>query len=669
MGIRKGLTKFVSDGPAALWTSDLAPLLALTPVAPRAGDAETLEALYELLRAGTERVSSGQYRALLGIVLGVEPEYRDLPLSERRAIAAAEFRGGRSPVKPGTIRQHHEPRALDALARVLSAYPQSTPHGNDHEAPSRGVAISPTSPFGTPDGNATGREAALSSFVAFSGRRFRSGLGMSADDRSVRVIVGSKGSGKTLYLRRLQATAARERSLYADAWQPNPPATHEVVRVAEWGTSDSDIVDRWERIWRRATVTSALSHVFGSADPRFEAVRADHRERLDAYASILPSLDVPQSIYSRVSDVLLRNGRATELDTYLSSPAWSAVDAILSDVLNACPPMLFYLDALDERFEAAPHPWLLCQLGLFRHVVSSRSEVLGSRLHVVMTLRDFAFSVTQASEHATRYVNSPSIRVLNWDAEAIRLFLRSKIAQLPSDYLAMPDREPTDVEGWLGFREILNERRAVVEPVEDYLIRHTRLIPRDIIVLGNALCARADHRIDLGEALSEQDIREVVAHASRRFGQEQFAVAANHVAATMMPREAARWDLVDTYIGSDLAGPSALQIHVAGELVKLVARVKTDRFAASVLDELLQAADTAFPGVQDLGSILWQHRLLGYINDDVRTGAAVFYGSAADSELVLPREKRGYALHPVVLDAVPGLRGAGSLVVPWGSLA
>ena len=56
-------------------------------------------------------------------------------------------------------------------------------------------------------------EDALSGFVTFEGRRFRQGLGMAADDRTVRVIVGSKGSGKTLYLRRLQAAAQREPSL------------------------------------------------------------------------------------------------------------------------------------------------------------------------------------------------------------------------------------------------------------------------------------------------------------------------------------------------------------------------------------------------------------------------------------------------------------------------
>ena len=59
-------------------------------------------------------------RGLLEIVLALDPAQQGLSAVERRRRAAACFRGGSRPVTPGTIRQHHEPRALDELAVVLS---------------------------------------------------------------------------------------------------------------------------------------------------------------------------------------------------------------------------------------------------------------------------------------------------------------------------------------------------------------------------------------------------------------------------------------------------------------------------------------------------------------------------------------------------------------------
>ena len=59
---------------------------------------------------------------------------------------------------------------------------------------------------------------------------------------------------------------------------------------------------------------------------------------------------------------------------------------------------------------------------------------------------------------------------------------------------------------------------------------------------------------------------------------------------------------------------------------------------------------------------LWQNRLLGYTDGSVLHGDTVFYAENRVDDVELPRGKRGYATHPIVIDAVEGIKGKGSPV-------
>jgi hypothetical protein len=85
-------------------------------------------ALRAYLEVAVPRVESGAYRTILEIVLGVgdeewsAKEWRRQKAKARRAKAGQLFRPDEEdgdPVEADTIRQHHEPRALKALAAIL----------------------------------------------------------------------------------------------------------------------------------------------------------------------------------------------------------------------------------------------------------------------------------------------------------------------------------------------------------------------------------------------------------------------------------------------------------------------------------------------------------------------------------------------------------------------
>jgi hypothetical protein len=120
--VRAGLKALVRGGVPALWGRQARPLFDLPAARRRLIDPSHPEApnvVREIVEAGIERMPSQEYRDLLMVVLGLAPVAEDLSAHERRELAGTSFRGGTSPVAAGTIRQYHEPRALDLLATTL----------------------------------------------------------------------------------------------------------------------------------------------------------------------------------------------------------------------------------------------------------------------------------------------------------------------------------------------------------------------------------------------------------------------------------------------------------------------------------------------------------------------------------------------------------------------
>ncbi len=82
-------------------------------------------ALRRYLETAVDRVESPQRRSILEIVLGAgdarwkSGEWRSRTARERREEAGRLFRASDRPVTAGTIRQHHEPRAIRDLAMIV----------------------------------------------------------------------------------------------------------------------------------------------------------------------------------------------------------------------------------------------------------------------------------------------------------------------------------------------------------------------------------------------------------------------------------------------------------------------------------------------------------------------------------------------------------------------
>lgn len=502
-------------------------------------------------------------------------------------------------------------------------------------------------PFGLADAS---RSLEAADFVAFSGY---DGIATREDDLRARVIVGRKGAGKTLYLRRARAFAATAEDLYADDIQQNLPSTTDIVRVANLYPMGI-LVEKWMAIWRSAILRSVATHMLHNSrlgsrlnDEQRTSLRRDFRDVMRGAADA----STPLSVYSQVSEIVSDPKLSAHgLDRLLAHRKWEELEYRIGEFLVDFPPMCFYLDAIDEEFRHAPAYWLMCQKGLFYQVMRLlRDTRLGGRLHVFICIRDLTYASVFGSEHATRYLDPLHIRLLEWDSQSIGYLFERKIERLQ-----IAGARETSIAGWLGRATIFNKKRGIHEPTAAYVLRHTRLLPRDVVVLGNEFCNRTQRSGMRLADLSDANIRQVVHKCADLFGREQLAICANQITADMMHEGAALQEIAELYTGSD---PSFLGAQVyldtmQKRLSDLIQSVGRDRFDREAFLGLRERGIEVYGGTADPLAVMWQNGLLGIIPEELSDGRAVFYSASAHHQLWIDDVAPLYAFHPCLIDTL-----------------
>jgi hypothetical protein len=516
-------------------------------------------------------------------------------------------------------------------------------------------------PFGEPDGAKPDFKDLRRTFVEFDDERAWGGLATRPSDLSARVLVGRKGSGKTLYLRRQRDSAAQSDDLFAARREQSPPDTELILKFANT-TKGHERTELWKLVWNRAILRATLSHLLAEdslraqLDPRLaNSLLQDYRELFEQEDPSHHTLGV----FSELKHFLQRDRTFHDIDRYLHSDKWAHLKEDLKTAFRQSRPVCFYLDAVDEYYEAAPRLWLECQVGLFLAVMELlRDERFSSRLHVFVCLRDAVILRVLRSEHSTRYVNERYVRILEWDYKATRILLEHKIGQLPTELLTKPGLQ-NPVERWLGQSDRFVETRGQSEAITQYLLRHTRLLPRDVIIQGNILChelAIAGWFPDLSDGADP--IREGVSAASSRFGRELLDRCAQHILADMMPEDAAQRGYSSTY----LQKAAGLHEDVLTKLRTFLAEdVKVERFSNRRLVQLEIRAAATFASDTDVMSALWLNGLIGFV-DSAKSGCGVFYSHRHAHDLFLPKGKKEFVLHSCLIDSV-GIRPRGGPVV------
>ena len=511
-------------------------------------------------------------------------------------------------------------------------------------------------PFGDPDGSNTNPNDLMTEFVEFSTPW--GGLSLNSDDPSARVIVGRKGSGKTVYLRRLQISANSNSSRFARPVERDIPPTRSIVEFNQT-FRNHNLVELWTDIWRKAIFRS-LASLF-MFDPIMSANLSTRvvSKLTNQLRPILSRNTSPVTVYSQVQEIINRFHGWDNLDNFLQNPVWGDLEWEIGELMKNSPPIFLYVDAMDEEYERAPKIWLSCQLGLFYQVFRLlRNEQLGGRLHVVVAIRELVYASVMQSEHRTRYFSGNYTRVLNWDYDAIRYFFNRKIEALDPKYFVGNSSGEKNISSWLGVSKIRNMNRKITENIDDYLIRHTRLLPRDIVILGNRLINELQNNLMFQNKPVDDVIRRTVSEVATHFGAEQIGICAGQIASNTMPMFADKHDISDIYLSNE-----DYLSQIARELTRLIHNSKYDRFDASSLQKMRETGRKIFGDSADIPSVLWQNGLLGFVKmPKVGKPENVFLSEARLADLHLPLDQEQYVFHSCLIESAR-ISGLGNIPV------
>ena len=286
-----------------------------------------------------------------------------------------------------------------------------------------------------------------------------------------------------------------------------------------------------------------------------------------------------------------------------------------------------------------------------------RDQHFGGRLHVVICIRDLVLASVFRSEHGTRYREEPHISILRWNSDSIEYFLEQKLRSLPNNLLQNKNL-PTKVQQWLGIDFIENKVRNIKEPIVQYLLRHTRMQPRDIVTLGNRLSrAMKQEMARTGKVDPNEFVPIVVEATSRIFGNEQLQICANHISSNEMPSRASQNNYSSLYTGNE-----EHNLEIADQLKNSIREIGKDRLNKEDFKRFQEVLTKEFNENNDVLSALWENGLIGYVDTRANKPRCIFYSEDAMDDFNLPLGKDEYVFHSCVIDAV-GIKGIGKPVV------
>ncbi len=520
-----------------------------------------------------------------------------------------------------------------------------------------------TQPFGDPDGGRNDLKDIMAHFITFHDEYTLEGLALNEDNRKARILVGRKGSGKTVQLRRLHASAKKENSIFVDSIENVTPTTSQIIKFCQW-YDEPTLTEAWKSIWRAAFFQVIISHLFTNESLKNNIDEADIKYIMSTYKEILPPLvRKPYSVYSRIGAIIDYHKSANHINIFLNHELWQPLKKEITSLLETSKPLFFYLDAIDDEFAHAPMYWLRCQKGLFYQVMNLMKEEFGSSLHIVICIRDMVYSHVLQGEHSTRYFGDSHIKLLKWDKEAIEYFLKQKIEQLDNTFFIGNFENGKNLYSWLGLEKLNNgstvHKRKISEPILQYILRHTRLLPRDIIILGNMLCQKIKRNKSsiITKKARESLLIETIKEASIRFADEQLTICANHISSNEIPQNAGIQNYSEFYTGNDEHIRS-----IKENLIEVIQHIGKDRFTFNELLKAKEYSKQLFENETCLFSILWENNLVGYVEHSIKY--EVFYFDNYSVEFNIPENKKEYTFHSILIDKT-GIKPIGKPVIPF----
>lgn len=505
-------------------------------------------------------------------------------------------------------------------------------------------------PFGNPDGARADINEIEDSFL-FSYLVAPSTTVPEDDLLKKRFFVGVKGSGKTFYLRRVYSLIKGKNSgvYLADEIEMSLNCTEHVVRFCNF-FGRNIVSEKWEKLWC-CTIYTYLIMRYLFDEKLEEYCGEEYKEKLEKYfEKINIPIRRPLGVYQILQYYLMILDTAYKANNFMEEPIWFCIELDIKDLIKYSPEIYILLDSVDEEYEHAPAFWLQCQKGLFyANMHFLESGIFGEKLHIVVSMRTNVFASVIRSEHSGKYVRESHILYLNWNYKNICYFLEEKISNLDNCYfmkdLSGIKNEDKNICTWLGIEKIHNEARGIDEDIKTYIVRHTRLTPRDIVIVCNHL-AELKKTYSSDKALNiEEYVKHIVHEDAKLFGDELITVCAKQINSAFITSEVGKYNSADGFIANDIFRESSRR-----KIKTILQTIQSDRLTYEEIRILDQEANEIFGQKCYLSDILWQNIALGYY--DEHSKKTIFFTRHLEVEPILPKNKTKYVMKTCLLDAL-----------------
>jgi hypothetical protein len=501
---------------------------------------------------------------------------------------------------------------------------------------------SQSGPFGMADGASEDEKG----FIKFTNHGDWGDLEFSDSSLRERIFVGRRGSGKSRYLGEQERVAAKKMLIFEQKTE-----AISIIHLRKLHREFSDTAEReeaWIRLWHAAINLGLASFLLTRHDAGKTLSQEDRDMLTDLVRQYLGFANTPFSVVASLNQILaLTEGRRNKLDHLLSKPDWTVIEHLVAKSVAVTSPVAMFIDSLDENFRYAPAESAQAQLGLLLYLARTLTDTSRSnRSHMFVTVRDVIYSQFLNHEQGEKYANETHWKLLDWRKSAARYFFERKIDKLPTKFLRKADEKENLFERWLGVSHVWNPERKVEEEVGDFLLRHTRFLPREVVEIGNALCNAMGSQAHGSQTLN---IWSLVIKQAEHIGERALQVLYDHIIA-----------LSDDTFPSDKERSSYRALLVDG-----LGMFKGELTSEVFSQQQLRDADAMFLEAcadneldLSLGNLLWQHGLIGYLyTDETRSDLgeiALFYhavgGTEGSSAYQLPAAER-YRLHASLVDA------------------
>lgn len=500
-------------------------------------------------------------------------------------------------------------------------------------------------PFGNTDGAQSNPQDLVENFIDIIPRSAAVG-GVGEEFISMRFIVGSKGSGKTHYMcvlreRVLEKNKSNYNSVFLSDIENSCDGTDLVIKFSQHYNSDI-LNEKWKLLWEKAIYCSVMS-LFINVEELNERVSEDNLNLLKKYFEDLKlTYDCRMGVYNYFVQILYIYDTKNKVDEFLNHKVWFNVkELLIHKVLRISPPIYIFLDSIDDDYEHAPAYWQKCQKGLFIAVYKMLSvNIIREKLHIIVNIRDTVFASIKRSEHQTKIANESHILRLHWNKKSLSYFLDEKIRLLKECFF-IGNFHNKNIQEWLGISQMHNKVRNCSEDVTNYIIRHTRCIPRDIINICNSLSKIKVLKLEQSNLDVEEEIRLRVSNCAKEIGDEMLAICAKQIVIDEMPKNSHSFS--DVYTSVDEYTKSRYNM-----LRQVLKNLDTDTFKKDDLKKLVEESKKIFGRDIHILDILWLNGILGYVNNE----QVYFYMNHNSISTCLDQNYDEYVLRSCMIDAL-----------------